>query len=101
MCLASLFGCGRRAMMLSAAACCSLPPHGALQPPLASGGAAALIAGSQPGGGPSAPYAAQWALRQGGLNCYDGHGAPGASGSPVATDIRLDECKQACLGPAT
>ena len=85
------------AMMLSAAACGSLPPHGALQPPLASGGVAALIAGSQPGGGPSAPYAAQWALRQGGLNCYDGHGAPGASGSPVATDIRLDECKQACL----
>ena len=39
----------------------------------------------------------QWTLRPGGLNCYDGHGAPGASGSPHAEPITLDECKSACL----
>ena len=47
----------------------------------------------QPSPGPTG----QWTLHPGGLNCYDGHGAPGASGSPHAEPITLDECKSACL----
>jgi len=32
-----------------------------------------------------------------GLNCYDGHGAPGASAIPNASSITLDECKRRCV----
>ena len=39
----------------------------------------------------------EWTLQPGSLNCYDDHGAPGASGEPYAMSIPLDECKRACL----
>ena len=38
----------------------------------------------------------QWIVQPGGLNCYDGHGAPGASGRPHSTSIRLDACQKNC-----
>ena len=60
---------------------------------LASG---ALRPALQPDGVPlSSP--GQWTLHPGGLNCYDGHGAPGASGSPHAEPVTVDECQRACL----
>ena len=37
-----------------------------------------------------------WTLQPGGLNCYDGHGAAGASADPHANSIALDDCKAAC-----
>ena len=65
---------------------------------------AAVASGSlrpalQPDGVPLSPPApaGQWTLHPGSLNCYDGHGAPGASGSPHAASITVDECKRACL----
>ena len=54
----------------------------------------------QPDGAPlSSPGpAGQWTLHPGRLNCYDGHGAPGASAAPIRDErITVDECKRACL----
>ena len=39
----------------------------------------------------------QWTFHPGDLNCYDGHGAPGASGGAHAESISIEECKAACL----
>ena len=39
----------------------------------------------------------QWTFHPGDLNCYDGHGAPGASGDAHAESISIEECKAACL----
>ena len=38
----------------------------------------------------------QWTVQPGGLNCYDGHGATGASAQPNSRSIRLDVCQQEC-----
>ena len=43
-----------------------------------------------------AVWCMQWALQPGGLNCYDGYGAPGANGQPHSTSVRLDECRTTC-----
>ena len=43
-----------------------------------------------------AVWCMQWAVQPGGLNCYDGHGAPGSNGEPHSTSVRLDECKTIC-----
>ena len=39
----------------------------------------------------------QWTFHPGDLNCYDGHGAPGASSDAHAESISIEECKAACL----
>ena len=39
----------------------------------------------------------QWTRQPGDLNCYDGHGAPGASGEAHAKSISIEDCKAACL----
>jgi len=39
----------------------------------------------------------QWTKHEGNLNCYDGKGAPGASGDSDFTAISLEDCKRACL----
>ena len=46
---------------------------------------------------PVAAPSGQWAMQPGGLNCFDGHGAPGASGSPDVKSVSLDDCRAACL----
>lgn len=39
----------------------------------------------------------QWTMHEGGLNCYDGHGAPGAADDAQFAAIPLEDCKRACL----
>lgn len=39
----------------------------------------------------------QWTSYEGSLNCFDGHGAPGASDEAQFTAIPLEDCKRACL----
>ena len=68
----------------------ALQPDGALQPSASS-------PSSVGGNGPTAAPSGRWTLQPGGLNCYDGHGAPGASGSPHAESITMDECKKSCV----
>jgi hypothetical protein len=68
----------------------ALLPEGVLQPSVTP---SSSVGGKDPIGAPSG----RWTLQPGELNCYDGHGAPGASGSPHAESIAVDECKKACL----
>ena len=65
----------------------ALQPDGFLQSPLLQ---------SAPAARKSSQWGRQWTVQPGGLNCYDGHGAPGASGKPHWTSIRLDECEKEC-----
>ena len=84
-------------------------PCGALSLPLASqpGGslqAAGLVSEDPAGcmavsGGKMA--CGQWTKHEGNLNCYDGKGAPGASGDSDFTAISLEDCKRACLEDAS
>lgn len=46
---------------------------------------------------PVAVPSGRWAMHPGDLNCYDGHGAPGASGAPHAKSVSMQDCKAACL----
>lgn len=73
-------------MLVAVALAPALQPEGALQP-------SATVGGKDPIAAPSG----RWTLQPGELNCYDGHGAPGASGSPHAESIAVDDCKKACL----
>ena len=66
----------------------ALQPDSLLKPPLRETTLSAARKNSQ--------WGRQWIMQPGGLNCYDGHGAPGASGRPHSTSIRLDECEKEC-----
>ena len=46
---------------------------------------------------PVVPPSGQWTFHPGDLNCYDGHGAPGASSEAHAESISIDDCKAACV----
>eukprot|EP00964_Phaeocystis_antarctica_P107056 scaffold71831_cov33-Phaeocystis_antarctica.AAC.1 len=65
----------------------ALQPDGFLQSPLQQ---------STPVARKISQWGRQWTVQPGGLNCYDGHGAPGASGQPHSRSIRLDECEKEC-----
>mgnify|MGYP001472901117 CR=1 FL=1 len=79
--------------MLSALSALGLQP--ALQPDsLLESSNRSSAASADP---PVVPPSGQWTFHPGDLNCYDGHGAPGASGSPHAVSITVDECKRTCL----
>jgi hypothetical protein len=54
-------------------------------------------ASAAPADPPVVAPSGQWTLHPGDLNCYDGHGAPGASGEPHAESISIEDCKAACL----
>ena len=79
---------------------CSLRALGALQPALQPDDGS--VSSSRPrssadGKAPVPAPSGRWALHPGGLNCYDGHGAPGASGAPHAKSVSMQYCKAACL----
>ena len=38
-----------------------------------------------------------WKQHDGSLNCFDGKGAPGASGDASCTEVSLDLCQRACV----
>ena len=38
-----------------------------------------------------------WKQHDGSLNCFDGKGAPGASGNASCTEVSLDACQRACV----
>ena len=39
----------------------------------------------------------QWTRHHGGLNCYNGHGAPGGDGDPSCRSVSLEVCQRACV----